>query len=98
VVDDLERWQRGQRYVEAAGERRRLLVLAEHFQEFFRSGGHRHAGMRDEAAKLYLAALWEAMAIHAGEELGRGTFALPGKTAQPRMYGLPDCRHDFTRR
>jgi hypothetical protein len=70
----LQRW----RSPPAAMNREQLEQFAETLRAFYRSGGHRHAGMRDEAAQLYLAALWEYVAIQHGHEAWADTRPLFG--------------------
>jgi hypothetical protein len=45
-----------------------LEQIAERFREFHRASGHRAIGLSDNEARLYLAALFEHVAIRSDEE------------------------------
>ena len=62
----------------SAAPRQALEELAERFREFYRAEGHRSIGLRDDAARLYLAALYEHVAIRSGEECWADEHALFG--------------------
>jgi HK97 family phage major capsid protein len=79
----LQRW----RSPPAAMNREQLEQFAEQLRAFYRSGGHRHAGMRDEAARLYSARYGSTSRSSTGTRPGRtrGRYSV---TAFAMMVGM----------
>lgn len=82
VVEDLERW-RAREAQNTPDVRDIVLRLAELLRDYHRAGDHRLVGLRDDGAEVYLAALFEYVALRLGmPELELDDVALFPKTAQ----------------